>query len=68
MAPSGRDKHRVSFVVHGVLCFSATISSHSRARHNGVIENAFELKADLERKGVQFHTETDTEVIAQLVL
>src|SRR5687767_10562769 len=35
--------------------------------HNGIIENFRELKADLEAKGVQFETETDTEVVAQLV-
>src|SRR5215211_2674694 len=35
--------------------------------HNGIIENFRELKAELERKGVVFETETDTEVVAQLV-
>ncbi len=35
--------------------------------HNGIIENFRELKAGLEAKGVQFETETDTEVVAQLV-
>jgi glucosamine--fructose-6-phosphate aminotransferase (isomerizing) len=35
--------------------------------HNGIIENFRELKAGLEAKGVSFETETDTEVVAQLV-
>jgi glutamine---fructose-6-phosphate transaminase (isomerizing) len=35
--------------------------------HNGIIENFRELKADLVARGVQFETETDTEVVAQLV-
>ncbi|HEX5867006.1 MAG TPA: glutamine--fructose-6-phosphate aminotransferase, partial [Beijerinckiaceae bacterium] len=35
--------------------------------HNGIIENFRELKAELQGKGVVFETETDTEVVAQLV-
>ncbi|MDB5592937.1 glutamine--fructose-6-phosphate transaminase (isomerizing) [Enterovirga sp.] len=35
--------------------------------HNGIIENFRELKRELEAKGVVFETETDTEVVAQLV-
>src|SRR5205085_10553826 len=35
--------------------------------HNGIIENFRELKGELEAKGVRFETETDTEVVAQLV-
>jgi glucosamine--fructose-6-phosphate aminotransferase (isomerizing) len=35
--------------------------------HNGIIENFRELKAELEGAGVKFETETDTEVVAQLV-
>ncbi|SCY81199.1 glutamine--fructose-6-phosphate transaminase (isomerizing) [Microvirga guangxiensis] len=35
--------------------------------HNGIIENFRELKEGLQAKGVQFETETDTEVVAQLV-
>jgi len=34
--------------------------------HNGIIENFRELRRDLEAKGAQFHTETDTETIAVL--
>ena len=35
--------------------------------HNGIIENFRELKTGLEAKGIRFETETDTEVVAQLV-
>jgi glutamine---fructose-6-phosphate transaminase (isomerizing) len=35
--------------------------------HNGIIENFRELKSDLQARGVAFETETDTEVVAQLV-
>jgi glucosamine--fructose-6-phosphate aminotransferase (isomerizing) len=35
--------------------------------HNGIVENYMELKKELERKGVAFSSETDTEVIAHLL-
>lgn len=35
--------------------------------HNGIIENFMELKEDLEREGVTFVSETDTEAIVHLV-
>lgn len=35
--------------------------------HNGIIENARELKTGLEAAGVVFKSQTDTEVIAQLI-
>jgi glucosamine--fructose-6-phosphate aminotransferase (isomerizing) len=35
--------------------------------HNGIIENYRALREELEREGVKFATETDTEVIAHLV-
>jgi glutamine---fructose-6-phosphate transaminase (isomerizing) len=35
--------------------------------HNGIIENFRELKDELRAQGVKFETETDTEVVAQLV-
>jgi glucosamine--fructose-6-phosphate aminotransferase (isomerizing) len=35
--------------------------------HNGVIENYAPLKRQLQAEGVVFHTDTDTEVIAQLI-
>jgi glucosamine--fructose-6-phosphate aminotransferase (isomerizing) len=36
--------------------------------HNGIIENYFELKQDLKKKGHVFTSETDTEVICHLIL
>ena len=35
--------------------------------HNGIIENHEQLRADLERRGYKFSSETDTEVIAHRV-
>jgi glucosamine--fructose-6-phosphate aminotransferase (isomerizing) len=35
--------------------------------HNGVIENYAALKRQLQSEGVRFHTDTDTEVLAQLI-
>ena len=35
--------------------------------HNGIIENYMELKEELKEDGVEFRSETDTEVIAHLV-
>jgi glucosamine--fructose-6-phosphate aminotransferase (isomerizing) len=35
--------------------------------HNGIIENYLEIKAELETKGYEFVSETDTEVAAHLV-
>ncbi|HEX4882057.1 MAG TPA: glutamine--fructose-6-phosphate transaminase (isomerizing) [Porticoccaceae bacterium] len=35
--------------------------------HNGIIENYRDLRAELEAAGYQFHSETDTEVVAHLV-
>lgn len=35
--------------------------------HNGIVENYRELKATLRKKGHQFQSETDTEVIAHLI-
>jgi glucosamine--fructose-6-phosphate aminotransferase (isomerizing) len=35
--------------------------------HNGIIENHAALRAELERAGQEFSTETDTETVAQLV-
>jgi glucosamine--fructose-6-phosphate aminotransferase (isomerizing) len=36
--------------------------------HNGIIENYFELKEELKKKGHVFTSETDTEVICHLIL
>jgi glucosamine--fructose-6-phosphate aminotransferase (isomerizing) len=35
--------------------------------HNGTINNAYELKKELQDKGIKFISETDTEIIAQLI-
>ena len=35
--------------------------------HNGIIENFFSLKKKLEKSGIQFRSETDTEVLAHLI-
>jgi glucosamine--fructose-6-phosphate aminotransferase (isomerizing) len=35
--------------------------------HNGIIENFAELRAELERDGVEFASDTDTETVAHLV-
>jgi glucosamine--fructose-6-phosphate aminotransferase (isomerizing) len=44
---------------------------HGTARvavvHNGIIENHFALRAELEAQGQKFSTETDTETVAQLL-
>ena len=35
--------------------------------HNGIIENYADIKAKLQQKGVNFQSDTDTEVLVQLV-
>ncbi|HPZ00795.1 MAG TPA: hypothetical protein PLS28_04925, partial [Clostridiales bacterium] len=35
--------------------------------HNGIIENFAELKAELQKEGFVFHSDTDTEVVAMLL-
>ena len=40
---------------------------HITLVHNGIIENAKELKEELKEKGIVFNTNTDTEVIAALI-
>lgn len=35
--------------------------------HNGVIENFAELRSSLKTRGFEFHSETDTEVVAHLI-
>lgn len=35
--------------------------------HNGIIENFYELRKELEKAGMTFSTDTDTEVVAHLV-
>ena len=43
------------------------ISDRVAVVHNGIIENFHELRAELEKKGHKFHTETDTEVSVHLI-
>ncbi len=52
-----------------MLPFVLAYSSQDRIAlvHNGVITNSEDLKKRLEAKGIIFKSETDTEVIAQLV-
>lgn len=35
--------------------------------HNGIIENFHDLRAELESEGIEFRSDTDSEVIAQLI-
>jgi len=35
--------------------------------HNGIIENFAEMRNELEEKDIKFNSETDTEVISQLI-
>ena len=35
--------------------------------HNGIVENYLELKAELQAEGVEFHSDTDTETIVQMI-
>ena len=35
--------------------------------HNGIIENADELRENLKKEGISFYSETDTEVVAALI-
>ena len=42
-------------------------SNHIALVHNGIIENYLELRRELESEGVLFASETDTEVLTQLV-
>lgn len=58
------------WATHGKPCDSNAhphLSGEIALVHNGIIENYAELKADLEREGEVFFSETDSEVVAHLV-
>jgi glucosamine--fructose-6-phosphate aminotransferase (isomerizing) len=70
--------HRQSIHAHTQLpslpkaiVFASHLIADSKDRvalvHNGVIQNASDLREELQKKGVVFRSETDTEVIVQLV-
>jgi glucosamine--fructose-6-phosphate aminotransferase (isomerizing) len=40
---------------------------HVAVVHNGILENSDSLRAELEREGVEFVSDTDTEILAHLV-
>lgn len=42
-------------------------SGHLALAHNGIIENYRELKRELTAKGYEFHSDTDTEVLVNLI-
>ena len=43
------------------------VSGNISVVHNGIVENYLDLKSELKKKGYQFHSDTDTEVIAHLI-
>ena len=51
----------------GKLEYRGYDSSGIAVVHNGIIENYLEIKNSLIRKGVVFSSDTDTEVIVQLL-
>ena len=44
-----------------------SMNGHFVLVHNGIIENYAELKADLKKNGITFQSETDTEVLVNLI-
>jgi glucosamine--fructose-6-phosphate aminotransferase (isomerizing) len=52
---------------HGTGADAATRAARVALVHNGIIENYEELRADLQKRGYVFVSQTDTEVIAHLV-
>jgi glucosamine--fructose-6-phosphate aminotransferase (isomerizing) len=43
------------------------VEEHVAVVHNGILENADSLRAELERDGVEFLSDTDTEILAHLI-
>ncbi|MBX9960843.1 MAG: glutamine--fructose-6-phosphate transaminase (isomerizing) [Burkholderiaceae bacterium] len=52
---------------HGTGADAAARAARVALVHNGIIENYEELRADLQKRGYVFVSQTDTEVIAHLV-
>jgi glucosamine--fructose-6-phosphate aminotransferase (isomerizing) len=52
---------------HGTGADAAQRAARVALVHNGIIENYEELRADLQKRGYLFASQTDTEVIAHLV-
>lgn len=60
------------WATHGEVTLQNThpISDHTESLavvHNGIIENFATLKAELKASGIQFRTDTDTEVLSNLI-
>lgn len=62
------------WATHGPVCVrnshphTSSPSNEFVVIHNGVITNYKDIKATLEKKGYEFYSETDTEVVAKLAL
>ena len=60
------------WATHGTVC---EVNTHPHLNddktiaivHNGIVENMFQLKQDLEKKGYNFLTDTDSEIVTHLI-